>query len=111
MVVLTWIDALLDWAKLLGYEWYMWLKWVMSQVITIIFMILALLWLSVFLYGGFYYTYMPSVSHVRDVNLQFRLVSTNSFDINYDRSTILISHIRIVISRIVSHNACYRVIV
>lgn len=29
-------------------------------------------WLSVFLYTAFYYTYMPSMSYVRPVHLQFK---------------------------------------
>ncbi|CAG9113700.1 unnamed protein product [Plutella xylostella] len=32
----------------------------------------AILWLSVFMYVVFYYTYMPNVTHVRPVHLQFK---------------------------------------
>lgn len=31
-----------------------------------------IIWLSIFLYTAFYYAYMPSMSHVRPVHLQFR---------------------------------------
>jgi seipin len=31
----------------------------------------VIIWVSVFLYVAFYYTYMPSISHVRPVYLQF----------------------------------------
>jgi seipin len=31
-----------------------------------------IIWVSVFLYVAFYYTYMPSISHVRPVHLQFK---------------------------------------
>lgn len=34
----------------------------------------VILWLSVFLYGTFYYAYMPVVSHTKPVHLQFRWV-------------------------------------
>lgn len=32
----------------------------------------VVVWLSVFLYGTFYYSYMPAVSHVKPVHFQFR---------------------------------------
>jgi seipin len=31
----------------------------------------VIIWVSIFLYVAFYYTYMPSISHVRPVHLQF----------------------------------------
>jgi len=31
-----------------------------------------IIWVAIFLYVAFYYTYMPSVSHVRPVHLQFK---------------------------------------
>lgn len=34
--------------------------------------ILLLLWVSVFLYGSFYYSYMPTVSHLSPVNFYYR---------------------------------------
>ena len=30
------------------------------------------IWVAIFLYVAFYYTYIPSVSHIRPVHLQFR---------------------------------------
>lgn len=32
----------------------------------------AIVWISVFMYVVFYYTYMPNVTHVRPVHLQFK---------------------------------------
>lgn len=32
----------------------------------------AILWISVFMYVLFYYTYMPNVTHSRPVHLQFK---------------------------------------
>lgn len=32
----------------------------------------VLVWIAVFLYGTFYYTYMPAVSHVKPVHFQFK---------------------------------------
>lgn len=34
--------------------------------------ILLLLWVSVFLYGSFYYSYMPTVSHLSPVHFYYR---------------------------------------
>lgn len=34
--------------------------------------ILLLLWVSVFLYGSFYYSYMPTVSHFSPVHFYYR---------------------------------------
>jgi len=32
----------------------------------------VIVWVAIFLYVAFYYTYIPSVSHMRPVHLQFR---------------------------------------
>lgn len=32
----------------------------------------VIVWIAIFLYVAFYYTYIPSVSHIRPVHLQFR---------------------------------------
>jgi Putative adipose-regulatory protein (Seipin). len=32
----------------------------------------VVIWVAIFLYVAFYYTYIPSVSHIRPVHLQFR---------------------------------------
>ena len=32
----------------------------------------VILWFAIFLYVAFYYAYMPSISHVRPVHLQFK---------------------------------------
>ncbi|CAH0718562.1 unnamed protein product, partial [Brenthis ino] len=37
----------------------------------------AILWISIFLYVIFYYTYMPNVTHVRPVHLQFKSCDEN----------------------------------
>lgn len=33
--------------------------------------LITIVWASVFLYVAFYYTYVPSIEHVKDANLQF----------------------------------------
>ena len=47
-------------------------KRVLVHVCSSIAILVALLWLSLFMYISFYYVYMPAVLHVRDVNLLFR---------------------------------------
>lgn len=38
----------------------------------IIVSVVLIVWISIFLYTAFYYAYMPSMSYVRPVHLQFR---------------------------------------
>ncbi|XP_062821544.1 seipin [Anolis carolinensis] len=42
------------------------------QTAILLCVLLLLLWISVFLYGSFYYSYMPTVSYVSPVHYQFR---------------------------------------
>ncbi|XP_078672454.1 seipin-like isoform X4 [Branchiostoma floridae x Branchiostoma belcheri] len=52
----------------------------------ILFLLLLLVfWISVFLYGSFYYAYMPTVSHVRPVYLQF---STDCDSVNSQQARL-----------------------
>ncbi len=51
---------------------YSQIKNTVLTVVTLLVILGVLMWTSVFLYGSFYYSYMPAVLHTRDVNLQFR---------------------------------------
>ncbi|XP_053134349.1 seipin isoform X3 [Hemicordylus capensis] len=42
------------------------------QTAILLCVLLLLLWISVFLYGSFYYSYMPTVSYISPVHYQFR---------------------------------------
>ncbi|XP_042295152.1 seipin [Sceloporus undulatus] len=42
------------------------------QTAILLCVLLLLLWISIFLYGSFYYSYMPTVSYVSPVHYQFR---------------------------------------
>nr|XP_056708266.1 seipin [Euleptes europaea] len=42
------------------------------QTAILLCVLLLLLWVSIFLYGSFYYSYMPTVSYVSPVHYQFR---------------------------------------
>ncbi|CAG9790054.1 unnamed protein product [Diatraea saccharalis] len=50
----------------------------------------AILWISVFMYVVFYYTYMPNVTHVRPVHLQFK-----SCDENMGVCSFLSAHVQL----------------
>ncbi|XP_038075134.1 seipin-like isoform X2 [Patiria miniata] len=52
-------------------RWVSWLKSTAFRVIAILVLVTLQLWLSIFLYGSFYYAYMPTVSHINPVYLQF----------------------------------------
>lgn len=39
---------------------------------VIVITAVVVVWISVFLYAAFYYAYMPSISHIRPVHLQFK---------------------------------------
>lgn len=48
-----------------------------AAIVTVF--VTAILWISVFMYVVFYYTYMPNVTHVRPVHLQFKWVLIFNF--------------------------------
>ncbi|XP_064601817.1 seipin-like [Liolophura sinensis] len=49
------------------------MKYMVLRGAILLFAVLCLLWLSVFLYASFYYTYMPAESHVKPVHFSFRV--------------------------------------
>jgi len=53
---------------------YLRLRWFIVQLLTVTVGVAVLMSASVFLYGSFYYWYMPSVVHERPVHFKFRLV-------------------------------------
>jgi len=60
--------------KLLLIVWFARVKWLIVQLFVMTLLAGVLLWISVFLYGAFYYTYMPAVVHERPVHFKFRFV-------------------------------------
>ena len=72
MFLKMWSEALLEWGKFLGYSWYISIRNLALQMLTLISIFVIILWISVFMYGSFYYAYMPQVAHERPVNLEFR---------------------------------------
>lgn len=47
-------------------------KELVYRVAIITLFITAILWISIFMYVGFYNIYMPNVTHVRPVHFQFK---------------------------------------
>ncbi|XP_033734095.1 seipin-like [Pecten maximus] len=50
---------------------YDYVKHKVTSIVYIITVFIVILWLSVFMYGTFYYTYVPSFSRVEHVHLEF----------------------------------------
>lgn len=47
-------------------------KLVAVRAAALAFILSIILWLSIFLYVAFYYTYMPSITHTRPVHFKFQ---------------------------------------
>lgn len=45
---------------------------VMIKLAILAFAAAIIIWMAVFMYIAFYYTYMPSIAHVRPVHMQFK---------------------------------------
>ncbi|XP_033627014.1 seipin-like [Asterias rubens] len=52
-------------------RWVSWLKGTTLKVMGFLMLGTLQLWISLFLYGSFYYSYMPTVAHISPVFLQF----------------------------------------
>ena len=57
---------------------YLRLRWFTVQLLAVAMGVVVLLSASIFLYGSFYYWYMPSVGHERPVHFKFRLAINNN---------------------------------
>ena len=61
------------------FSWYTDMLWkavdavkqTVTTFLTFIIILLVLLWMAIFLYGSFYYNYIPAESHIKDVNFYF----------------------------------------
>jgi len=70
---------------------YLRLRGFIVQLLTVIVGTVVLLSTSVFLYGSFYYWYMPSVLHERPVYFKFRSVT----DFGADVTLCEITHVHV----------------
>ncbi|XP_078000129.1 seipin-like [Glandiceps talaboti] len=54
-----------------AYTWFIWVRSTTAKFVFYSSVIVLILWVSIFLYGSFYYAYMPTVEHVRPVHLHY----------------------------------------
>ena len=66
------IGRLLDTYRKRAVHFVFTFKDVFYRVAVVLFVATILIWLSIFMYGIFYYLYMPAFSHVRRVDLHFK---------------------------------------
>lgn len=62
----------LQWAQEVGHVLASRARKLLLQFGVLFCTVLLLLWVSVFLYGSFYYSYMPTVSHLSPVHFHYR---------------------------------------
>lgn len=63
-------------------------KSVLIKLIAAVLVGFSIVWASIFLYAYFYYTYMPTVSHVQDVYLNYRDCYAEKKCIDYPSDTV-----------------------
>ncbi|XP_064622458.1 seipin-like isoform X2 [Lineus longissimus] len=71
-MILSWISAAVNWLQRSTSQWLTKIKSTLLKVIVVLTYLAVLLWISIFFYGSFYYLYMPAISHVKPVHLQFK---------------------------------------
>ncbi|CAH1791721.1 unnamed protein product [Owenia fusiformis] len=64
-------NSTIEWAQDSTVRWANVLKQTLYRVLVSVSILTVLLWISVFIYGAFYFAYMPSVSHVKPVHFRF----------------------------------------
>ena len=70
-MLLEWCRLLINWGQDTIRWKYLQLKYTISKILISVSIFIALLWMSLFIYGTFYYMYMPSVSHQWNCNFLF----------------------------------------
>ncbi|XP_053694818.1 seipin [Sabethes cyaneus] len=63
-------------------------KNVVLRLIAVVLIGLSIVWASIFMYAYFYYTYMPTVSHVKDVYLSYRQCQADTKCLQYPTDTV-----------------------
>ena len=71
-MVLSMIRRLFTWYTDMFWKAVETVKQTVTTFLTFVIILLVLLWMAIFLYGSFYYNYIPAESHLKDVNFQFR---------------------------------------
>ena len=70
-MVMYWGDSFFQNIQMMVEMWFSRARNTAVALVTIVFTLAVLLWVSILLYGTFYYAYVPAVSHTRDVNFRF----------------------------------------
>lgn len=63
-------------------------KNIVLRLIAVVLIGLSVVWASIFMYAYFYYSYMPTVSHVKDVHLSYRQCQAEAKCIQYPTDTV-----------------------
>lgn len=71
VMLLEWCRLIINWGQDTIRWKYLQLKYTISKILISVSIFIALLWMSLFIYGSFYYLYMPSVSHQWNCNFLF----------------------------------------
>ncbi|CAH1396691.1 unnamed protein product [Nezara viridula] len=65
------------------------------KVGLLILFIVTTIWISVFFYVAFYYTYVPSIEHVKNVNLQFTACEAEKDNVERGVCSFLRAHVEL----------------
>lgn len=71
-MVFSLLNRLFVWFHNMLWKAVDYLRRTVKSVLGLVIVLLLILWMSVFLYGSFYYNYIPAESHEKDVNFHFR---------------------------------------
>lgn len=66
-------------------------KKILLRLIIGVFLGVSVVWASIFMYAYFYYTYMPTVSHVQEVYLNYRDCQQNEKCLEYPSDTVVLT--------------------
>lgn len=66
-------------------------KSILLKLIAAVLVGFSIVWASIFMYAYFYYTYMPTVSHVKDVYLNYRDCLSEQKCLGYPSDTVVLT--------------------
>ncbi|XP_058821576.1 seipin [Topomyia yanbarensis] len=66
-------------------------KNIVLRLIVVVLIGLSVVWASIFMYAYFYYTYMPTVSHVKDVFLSYSKCHTGKECLQYPSDNVMLT--------------------
>ncbi|KAJ8308537.1 hypothetical protein KUTeg_013411 [Tegillarca granosa] len=72
-MILMFVRNCLDWIQDTFHWVLLKLKDTLAKIALTVFVLIILLWLSIFLYGVFYFAYVPPASYIKPIHLEFRV--------------------------------------